>query len=62
MATVRRVTDVHTVDHVNLWTPADGVDRAVEFYRDALRFATEGLDEFRADERSFFESDSPPRT
>ncbi len=47
--------DVRAIDHVNLRIPAGGVDRALEFYRDCLGFAIEGLDHYRAGERSFFD-------
>jgi len=55
VATVRSVMDVRAIDHVNLRIPADGVERALEFYRDALGFAIEGLEQFHAGDRSFFD-------
>lgn len=47
--------DVRHVDHVNLRIPEDGVERALTFYRDRLDFPIEGLEAYRADERSFFD-------
>ncbi|SFL14954.1 lactoylglutathione lyase [Halogranum rubrum] len=45
--------DAEAIDHVNLRIPADGVDRAREFYVDALDFSLEGLDTY-PDEKPFF--------
>ena len=42
------------IDHVNVHVPADGVDRAVEFYRDTLGFETTNLEAYRAGDRSLF--------
>ena len=42
------------IDHVNLRVPAEGVDRAVAFYRDVLGFGTENLEAYRAGDRSLF--------
>jgi catechol 2,3-dioxygenase-like lactoylglutathione lyase family enzyme len=47
--------DASHIDHVNLRIPADGVDRAVAFYRDALGFGVEGLERYEAGEKSFFD-------
>lgn len=47
--------NVSAIDHVNLRIPADGVDAALEFYRDALGLSVEGLDHYRAGDRSFFD-------
>lgn len=40
------------IDHVNLSIPIDGIDEAVSFYRDLLGFELDGLDAYRAGERS----------
>jgi catechol 2,3-dioxygenase-like lactoylglutathione lyase family enzyme len=42
------------IDHLNLYVPADGVDRALSFYRDLLGFETENVEAYRAGERSLF--------
>lgn len=42
--------DTEAIDHVNLRIPADGLNRAREFYVDALGFSLEGLD----DDKPFF--------
>ncbi|MFW5935470.1 MAG: VOC family protein [Halolamina sp.] len=42
------------LDHVNLTIPADRVDDAVTFYRDALGFELEDLDAYRAGDRPIF--------
>ncbi len=42
------------IDHLNLRIPADGVDRATAFYRDALGFEIEGFDRY-PDEKPFFD-------
>jgi Glyoxalase/Bleomycin resistance protein/Dioxygenase superfamily. len=47
--------NVSAIDHVNLRIPTDGVDAALGFYRDALGFTIEGLDHYRAGDRSFFD-------
>lgn len=47
--------DVRSIDHVNLRIPADGVDPALEFYRDGLGFEIEGLDRYREGEQPFFD-------
>lgn len=47
--------NVTAIDHVNLRIPADGVEPAVDFYRDRLGFEIEHLDAYRADEQSFFD-------
>jgi catechol 2,3-dioxygenase-like lactoylglutathione lyase family enzyme len=51
----RTAVNVTTIDHVNLRIPADGVDSAVDFYRDRLGFEIEHLDACRAGEQSFFD-------
>jgi lactoylglutathione lyase len=45
--------DVEAIDHANLRIPEDGLDRAREFYADALGFSLEGLDKY-PDEKPFF--------
>lgn len=47
--------DASHIDHVNLRIPEDGVGAAVEFYRDALGFGTEGMERYEAGEKSFFD-------
>jgi len=42
------------LDHANLTIPADRVDDAVAFYRDALGFELEDLDAYRAGDRPIF--------
>jgi catechol 2,3-dioxygenase-like lactoylglutathione lyase family enzyme len=46
--------DAVAIDHLNLQIPADGTERALEFYRDVLGFDIERLDAFEAGERPFF--------
>jgi lactoylglutathione lyase len=46
--------DATEIDHVNLRIPADGVDTALDFYRDALGFAVDGMDLYESGERPFF--------
>lgn len=45
---------VRDIDHLNLYIPADGVERALSFYRDLLGFGTENVEAYRAGERSLF--------
>jgi catechol 2,3-dioxygenase-like lactoylglutathione lyase family enzyme len=45
--------DVAAIDHVNLTIPADGVERAVEFYGSTLGFDVENRDLYEADEKPF---------
>jgi catechol 2,3-dioxygenase-like lactoylglutathione lyase family enzyme len=47
--------DASHIDHVNLRIPADSVERAVAFYRDALGFGIDGLERYEAGEKSFFD-------
>jgi catechol 2,3-dioxygenase-like lactoylglutathione lyase family enzyme len=47
--------NVRTIDHVNLRIPADGTERAVEFYGSSLGFDLEGLEAHRRGEQSFFD-------
>jgi len=47
--------DVGSIDHVNLRIPDDGVDDALDFYRDALGFGVEGLERYRAGDQPFFD-------
>jgi len=47
--------DVRSIDHVNLRIPTDGVEAALDFYRDRLGFAIEGLDRYREGDQSFFD-------
>lgn len=42
------------VDHVNLRIPADRIDEALSFYRDALGFGVEDLGAYRDGERPIF--------
>lgn len=42
------------IDHINLRIPADGVERALEFYVDLLGFEPLKLDAYRAGERTSF--------
>lgn len=46
--------DATAIDHVNLRIPADGLDAAVEFYRDALGFEIENRDLYESGEKPFF--------
>lgn len=46
--------DAHAIDHANLHIPSDGIETALEFYRDALGFHIERLDQFHAGETPFF--------
>lgn len=46
--------DARAIDHVNLAIPADRVDDALSFYRDALGFGVEDLDAYRDGDRSIF--------
>jgi len=47
--------DVRSIDHVNLRIPTEGVEDALDFYRDRLGFAIEGLDRYRGGGQSFFD-------
>ena len=47
--------DVRSIDHVNLRIPEDGVDDALEFYRDRLGFGIEGLERHREGDQPFFD-------
>jgi catechol 2,3-dioxygenase-like lactoylglutathione lyase family enzyme len=47
--------DVRSIDHVNLRIPEDGVDEALEFYRDRLGFGIEGLERYRDGDQPFFD-------
>lgn len=42
------------IDHVNLRIPEDGIEEALEFYRDILGFETWKLDDYQKDERTSF--------
>lgn len=42
------------IDHVNIRIPEDGVEEALQFYRDILGFKTMKLEEYRNDERTSF--------
>lgn len=42
------------IDHVNIRIPDDGVEKALEFYRDLLGFETIKLDRYKAGERTSF--------
>ncbi len=47
--------NVRSIDHVNLRIPTEGVEAALDFYRDRLGFAIEGLDRYRDGDQSFFD-------
>ena len=47
--------DVRSIDHVNLRVPDDGVEAALDFYRDRLGFDVEGLDSYREGDQPFFD-------
>ena len=47
--------DVRSIDHINLRIPEDGVDDAIEFYRDRLGFGIEGLERHREGDQPFFD-------
>ena len=46
--------DATEIDHVKLRIPADGIDDALGFYRDALGFTVEGMDRYESGEKPFF--------
>lgn len=46
--------DATEIDHVKLRIPADGVDTAFAFYRDALGFGIDGMDLYESGEKPFF--------
>ena len=46
--------DATEIDHAKLLIPADGVDTALGFYRDALGFAVDGMDLYESGEKPFF--------
>lgn len=46
--------DVVRIDHVNIRIPEDGVEEALEFYRDTLGFKPEKLEKYRAGDRTSF--------
>jgi lactoylglutathione lyase len=46
--------DATEIDHVKLRIPADGVDAALSFYRDALEFSIDGMDRYESGEKPFF--------
>lgn len=45
---------VKRIDHINVHVPDDGVEQAVEFYRDFLGFEADNLAAYRAGDRSLF--------
>lgn len=45
--------DAVAIDHVNLRIPATGLQQALDFYRDALGFEIERLEQFEAGEKPF---------
>lgn len=47
--------DVRSIDHVNLRVPEDGVESALEFYRDRLGFDVEGVEAYREGDQPFFD-------
>jgi lactoylglutathione lyase len=52
--------DATEIDHLKLRIPADGVDTAVEFYRDALGFGIDGMDLYESGEKPFFSARLAP--
>ncbi|MDS0294087.1 VOC family protein [Halogeometricum luteum] len=46
--------DVTEIDHANLHIPADGVEAAVEFYRDRLGLAIENRELYESGDKPFF--------
>jgi len=42
------------IDHLNLYIPDDGVERALGFYADLLGFEVANLEDYRAGDRSLF--------
>lgn len=46
--------NVTAIDHVNLQIPNDGIDTAIEFYRDVLGFEPENLALYNDGQKSFF--------
>lgn len=42
------------IDHVKLRIPDDGVETALEFYRDALGFGIDGMELYESGEKPFF--------
>lgn len=46
--------DATAIDHVNLRIPDDGVEEAIEFYRDALGFDIENRDLYESGDKPFF--------
>lgn len=42
------------IDHVNIRIPEDGVESALDFYKDCLGLAVENLDQYRNGERTIF--------
>lgn len=47
--------EVSRIDHINIRIPKEGVESALNFYRDVLGFETEKLEEYeRGDRTSFF--------
>jgi lactoylglutathione lyase len=46
--------DVTEIDHVNLHIPPDGVEAAVEFYRDRLGLTVENRDLYESGDKPFF--------
>jgi catechol 2,3-dioxygenase-like lactoylglutathione lyase family enzyme len=47
--------NVHSIDHVNLRIPEDGVEDGIAFYRDGLGLAIEGRDRYERGEKPFFD-------
>jgi len=46
--------DATEIDHVKLRIPADGVEAALGFYRDALGFSVDGMGLYESGEKPFF--------
>jgi lactoylglutathione lyase len=46
--------DGTAIDHVKLRIPADGIETALAFYRDALGFGIDGMDLYESGEKPFF--------
>ncbi|WP_138004900.1 VOC family protein [Halalkalirubrum salinum] len=45
--------EIDAIDHVNLKIPADGIEAAIEFYHDGLRFDIENRELYEAGEKPF---------
>ena len=52
--------DATEIDHIKLRIPADGIDTAIEFYRDTLGFGIDGMDLYESGEKPFFSARLAP--